>query len=282
MLPRQKSGAVVCPSCGRLVSVSEPKCPYCGRVRPGMFGFLGFFQKIGRDAAFPSIAIGLCAALYGLSLLFDVAGIRQGGMLGFLSPSGEALLAFGASGAWPTFGLGHWWTLLSAGWLHGSLLHLVFNMMWLRDLGPEVANLYGASRMIVIYTVASIVGFAASSGMGRLFPGVPFLGGAGVTVGASAAIFGLLGALVAYSRRGGSRNLGKQAWTWAIGLFVVGLIMPHVDNWAHLGGFFGGFLTSKLLDPLKEERADHTVLALVCLLATVGSIVVSLWMSRAL
>ena len=170
MLPRQKSGAVVCPSCGRLVSVSEPKCPYCGRVRPGMFGFLGFFQKIGRDAAFPSIAMGLCAALYGFSLLFDPSGIGSGGMLSFLSPSGAALLAFGASGAWPTFGQGHWWTLLSAGWLHGSLLHLVFNMMWLRDLGPEVANLYGASRMIVIYTVASF----AQIVVGRLIDVMPF------------------------------------------------------------------------------------------------------------
>ena len=59
---------------------------------------------------------------------------------------------FGASGAYPVFGYGRWWTILSAGWLHGGALHILFNMMWVRQIGPAVADIYGAGRMVIIYT----------------------------------------------------------------------------------------------------------------------------------
>jgi rhomboid protease GluP len=59
-------------------------------------------------------------------------------------------------------------------------------------------------------------------------------------------------------------------------MFVFGLIMPGVDNAAHLGGFAGGWLASKWLDPLKPERMDHFIAAAVCLLATVVAILASL------
>ncbi|HSU88451.1 MAG TPA: rhomboid family intramembrane serine protease, partial [Terriglobia bacterium] len=97
---------------------------------------------------------------------------------------------------------------------------------------------------------------------------IPFLGGAGFTVGASAPIFGLLGALVYYGRRTGSSIVGDQAKSWAIALFIFGFIFRGVDNWAHLGGFLGGYATAKFLDPLRPERLDHLVGALVCLALT--------------
>ena len=53
--------------------------------------------------------------------------------------------------------------MLSAGWLHGSALHILFNMMWVRQLGPATADIYGAGRMVIIYTVAGVAGFLLSS-----------------------------------------------------------------------------------------------------------------------
>ena len=91
------------------------------------------------------------------------------------------------------------------------------------------------------------------------------MGVAQFTVGASAALMGLLGALVYYGRRGGSTEIGRWAWGYAIFFFVFGLIVPNVDNWAHLGGFLGGWLTARVLDPLKPERLDHLVGAVICL-----------------
>ena len=98
-------------------------------------------------------------------------------------------------------------------------------------------------------------------------------GGGQFTVGASASIFGLLGALVYYGRRGGSSMVGSQAFSYALMLGVFGFIMPGVDNYAHAGGFGGGWLAALLLDPLKPERVDHIAIALVCLAASILSIV---------
>ena len=165
--------------------------------------------------------------------------------------------------------------MLSAGWLHAGLLHILFNVLWIRQLAPPVAELYGAGRMVIIYTVASAVGFTFSS-LSVFVPVLSHLlgGGGGVTVGASAAIFGLLGAMVHYGRRGPS-SIGRQAWMWAAILFVFGFVMSGVDNWAHLGGFLGGWAVSSWLNPLKPERVDHVFAAVACLVLTAASIVVS-------
>jgi rhomboid protease GluP len=129
--------------------------------------------------------------------------------------------------------------------------------------------------MIIIYTIAGVVGFAASSMAGTMVFLPRFLRGAGLTVGASASIFGLLGALVYYGRRSGSRAVGEQAKSYAVMMFIFGFIMPSIDNWAHLGGFAGGYLTSRFLDPLHPERLDHLIIALACLGVTALAIVYS-------
>ena len=59
--------------------------------------------------------------------------------------------------------MGRWWTVLSAGWLHAGVLHILFNMMMLRQLGPPTADIYGAGRMVIIYTVGGVVGFICST-----------------------------------------------------------------------------------------------------------------------
>jgi rhomboid protease GluP len=179
------------------------------------------------------------------------------------------------------FGYGRWWSVLSAGWLHAGLLHIFFNMMWVRQLGPATADIYGPGRMVIIYTVAGATGFLLSSIAGLIMPPVPLIGGADITLGASAPIFGLLGALVYYGRRGGSSMVRAEAGGYALTLFVFGLIMPGVDNYAHAGGFAGGYLSGLVLDPLKRERMDHFVWAAVCLmlsgLSIIASIVTAFW-----
>jgi rhomboid protease GluP len=74
----------------------------------------------------------------------------------------------------------------------------------------------------------------------------------------------------------GSSAVGRMAWSYAIFMVVFGFLMHGVDNWAHLGGFAGGFLAGVLLDPRKPESGNHTMAAVVCLALTVASIVASL------
>ena len=103
-----------------------------------------------------------CIILYLLTLAFDVQGVSTGGF-NFLAPSGQSLFVFGASGVIPVFRAGRWWTFLTAGWLHAGVLHILFNMMWIRQLAPAASEMYGPSRMVIIYTLAGVTGFAAST-----------------------------------------------------------------------------------------------------------------------
>ncbi len=276
---RQKTGSVVCASCGSLVGVNDDKCYTCGRRNPGLWGFGPVLRRLGNDLGFVSLVVYGSAVLYTATLLVTVlrgGSLVSGSIFSILSPDGAALLMFGASGAYPVFGLSRWWTILSAGWLHGGVLHILFNMMWVRQLGPAVADMYGAGKMVIIYTVASAAGFLFSSFMGAFLPWIPLLGGGSLTVGASAPIMGLLGALVYYGRRGGSSIVRSEALYYAMTLFVMGLILPRVDNAAHAGGFVGGYLAGIWLDPLKPERVDHLLGAVVCLAVTALAIIVSI------
>ena len=238
-----------------------------------MWGFAHLLRSVGDDMGFAGLVMWGCGALYLACLAADFEGVRSSGLLSFLSPSMQSLFLFGASGAVPVFGYGRWWTVLSAAWLHGGVLHILFNMMWVRDLAPPTARLYGPGRTVIVYTVSAITGFLASSLVGAFLPFLPrFLGGAGFTVGASAPIFGLIGALLHYGRRGGSSMIGQQAKSLALTMLLFGFIMPGIDNWAHLGGLAGGWLTAKVLDPLKPERGDHVLAAFGCLLLSLLSV----------
>jgi rhomboid protease GluP len=238
-----------------------------------MWGLAQVLRNVGDDFGFAALVMWACGALYLACLATNPAGVQTSGLLSFLSPSIESLFLFGASGAVPVFGFGRWWTVLSAAWLHGGVLHILFNMMWVRDLAPATARFYGPGRAVIIYTTSAVTGFAASSFVGAFFPFLPrFLGGAGFTVGASAPIFGLVGALLYYGRRGGSSYIGQQAKSLAITMLIFGFIIPGIDNWAHAGGFAGGWLAARWLDPLKPERADHLLVAIGCLVLSLLSI----------
>ncbi len=272
MFARQRSGSVLCTSCGVLVGVADATCYNCGRRNPGLWGFAPALRNLGRDLGFVPFIMGATILAFGASLLLSRGDIGMGGLFSLFSPNSEALFTLGASGALPVFRLGRWWTVLSASWLHGGVLHIFFNLMWVRQLAPATAELYGPGRTVIIYTAAGVAGFALSSFAGAYLPNLFILRGGQFTVGASASIFGLLGALVYYGRRTGSSAVHGQAVSWALTMGLFGLVMPGIDNYAHAGGFAGGYLIARLLDPLTPERIDHLAIAIACLLASVAAI----------
>ena len=248
---RQNQGSLVC-KCGRLVGINEPTCPFCGAWRPGLYGFAPVLQsRIGRRLDMISAIVTTCVALFGVALLLQPEAITNPrGLLSLLSPGTRALYQLGMTGglAWQ---LGWWWTMFTAIYLHGGLLHIVFNVMWIRNLGPVAIDVYGPARTFVLFTVAGAFGFLLSNS----FSPAP-------SIGASGSIFGLLAALIVYGKRRGSSLMSQQLWQWAIVLFVFGFLMPNVNNWAHAGGFAGGWIGAHLMGFIDEERESTWVMLL--------------------
>lgn len=275
MFKRQRTGSVICTSCGVLVGVGDERCYNCNRWNPGLWGWAPAFRALGHDLGFVPFVIGTCIIVYALMLVFSRGSIETNNMFALFSPSGAAMLVFGASGAVPVFEFDRWWTVLSAGWLHAGPLHIFFNMLAARQLAPAVADLFGPGRMVIIYIAGSAAGFTLSSLAGAFIPQIPFIGGGSFTVGASASIAGLIGAMLAYGHRSGSGIARSYAMQNVVMLVIMGALIPFVDNWAHLGGFGGGYLAARTLDPLKAERIDHLAIAVGLLAASILSVVAS-------
>src|SRR5207247_11371111 len=109
----------------------------------------------------------------------------------------------------------------------------------------------GRARLILIFTAGGVLGFAASNAVGIY-----------ATIGASGAVFGLLGAMVRYGQsRGGTFGtvVFRQYWQWSLILFVMGFLMPGVNNWGHAGGFFGGYLAALVLGHADRTREGGIV-----------------------
>jgi rhomboid protease GluP len=273
---RKTSGSVVCPSCGSLVGVRDEKCYMCGRSNPSLWGFAPVLRQLGSDLGFVPLVIGGCTIVYLLTLIASAGNSQMlSGGFSFLSPGDFALMRFGASGAIPIFVLGNWWSVLSASWLHGSLLHILFNMMSVRNIGPATADIIGPARTIIIYVVSGACGFLLSSFAAAFLPPIPFLTGARLTVGASASVLGLIGALVHYGRVSGSSMIRAQSQQWALMLILMGIFIPRIDNLAHIGGFIGGYVTSAYFNPQTRERGDHMLIAAICLVLSFAAIVAS-------
>ncbi len=262
--------SILCPSCGRLIHVSEPQCPHCGVSRPGLFGLTPWLQGLFGNRLDLVLGITLaCGLLYALTLAIDLPGVGWGGgIFGLGSPSSRALVLFGMTGD-PAWAQGHLWTALTAIYLHGSLIHLVFNLLFLRWLGPEAERAFGPARFFLIWTAAGVAGFLLSN-----------VATAHPTIGASGSVYGLLGAMAAFGRRrGGSfgRALSKQMWVLAIGMGVFGFLYGGINNWAHGGGFAAGLLAGTLL-PLQARRREgrgELALAHACLVLTGGAFLAS-------
>ncbi len=131
---------------------------------------------------------------------------------------------------------GQWWRLITAGFLHGGVLHILMNSWVLFGLGAEVEQLYGTSRLIVFYFVSTVAGFYASSHFGHF------------SVGSSAGIFGLIGAMIAFgvTDRSHTGSMVKAYYSqWLIWCVIISFF-PGVDFMAHAGGFAGGFVAGYL------------------------------------
>ncbi|MFQ5604337.1 MAG: rhomboid family intramembrane serine protease [bacterium] len=273
-------GAIICPSCRKLISASAKECMHCGMKNPNLWGFAGVLRNIlGGQISFIPIISAVCIAMYVISLLIDPSAIFQPrGMLGFLSPSGQSLNRLGMTGFFAMVEHGRWWTLITAIYLHGGILHILFNVLWIRQLGPVVEDFYGISRAFIIFTVSGVIGFIFSSFafiISKYFM-------VAYTIGASGSIFGLLGALVFYGRqRGGviGTAIYRQTGQWAVVLFIFGFLFPGIDNFAHAGGFVGGYLSASLLGftEIKPENRKHHLLALAAIGLTLLAFLLALF-----
>jgi rhomboid protease GluP len=275
MFRRQTTGSVICSSCGVLVGVNDERCYNCNRRNPGLWGYASFLRSLGRDLGFVPFVFGTCFIVFVLTLIASRGDIGTSGLFSFFSPSTRALFLFGASGSVPVFGAGRWWTVLSAAWLHAGALHILFNMYAARQLAPATAEIYGPGRLMIIWTASAIGGFLLSSFAGAYIPPFLVLRGGQFTVGASASICGLIGAILYYGHRSGSGMARSYATSYLFSLVFFGFLMPGIDNYAHAGGFGAGYLAGKLLDPLKPERGDHMAIAIVCIVASIASIIAS-------
>jgi len=265
--PQRQS--ILCPNCKKLISVSESKCPFCGTARPASWWKNNSWSRGFRDSnQFVKTLIAVNVGMYIISILFNptATGLSLN-PLTFLSPSSTSLLLLGATGTVPIDKYHRLWTLVSASFLHGGILHIFFNMAALRQLATVVNREFGVYRMLVIYTVSGVIGFLIS-----------YLAGVALTIGASASVCGLIGALLYYGKsRGGiyGRTIYRQVATWITFLFVFGLIVPGINNWGHGGGVLAGIIFGYLLgyQEKKRESITHKMLAAACAMVTLAVLI---------
>jgi len=142
---------------------------------------------------------------------------------------------------------GQLWRLLTPALVHGSIAHIGFNMYALFSFGTGLERHFGHNRFLLLYILGAFTGNVMS-----------FLFSAGYSVGASTAIFGLLGAEAVFliqNRKlfaGQFRNaIGNIIFIAAINLFIIGSL-PGIDNWGHIGGLLGGLIFTSFAGPLWE------------------------------
>jgi rhomboid protease GluP len=212
--------------------------------------------------------IAINIGMYIVSILFNPRGAAlSGSPLTFLSPSDNSLFLLGGTGTIPINRYHRYWTLISASFLHGGILHIFFNMVALYQLAFIVIREYGVYRMFAIYTLSGICGFWVS-----------YLAGVDFTIGASAAILGLVGSILYYGKsRGGvyGRTLYKQVAVWTVLIFLFGVVVPGINNWGHAGGMLAGIVLGFLLgyQDKKKENLFHKMLAGICAGATIAALV---------
>jgi rhomboid protease GluP len=217
---------------------------------------------------FVKLIISINVGMYILSILFDPrsTGLTPHPLI-FLSPSEPILKLLGATGTIPINEYHRYWTLLSASYLHGGILHIFFNMAALNQLAAVVNREFGVYRMFAIYTLGGIVGFWIS-----------YLAGVYLTIGASASVCGLVGAILYYGKsRGGvyGKHLYRQIAVWVVFLFIFGMVVPGINNWGHGGGILAGIIFGYLLgyQDQRSENFFHRTLAGVCLIGTLGVLI---------
>lgn len=260
--------SILCPNCKRLISVDEPICPFCRTTRPGVWWKNNPVSRgIDNPERLVRTIIIVNVVWFILSILMNPWSTNLSmNPLTFFSPDLDSLLLLGATGTVPIDRFNRWWTLISANYLHGGILHIAFNMMAFSQLSPVVIREYGSHRMLIVWTLGGVIGFWAS-----------YLAGVRFTIGASAAVCSLMGAILYYGKsRGGAygQALYKQVGAWAVSLFIFGFLVPGINNWGHGGGLVGGMFLGYILGYQEKasERAIHKLLAWTCIAGTAGAL----------
>lgn len=257
-------GSRVCPECGRLNAAEDKTCYHCGKRLPGpvassALAFLTDFSQDGLAAT--KLLAGICIVVYALMMASDPGLFSTGPVRGVSGFDPSTLYRFGSLLGPPVIQREPW-RVLSAVFLHGSLLHIGMNLLSLVSLARTLERHFGSARFVLLYLASGALGFCAT---------VVWRGEAARSVGASGAIFGLLGAFIgALIIR---RNPGWQRVFVSnlIMAFMLGVVFPNVDNAAHLGGFVAGLVLGLLLE---LERQPHKRARLMGGLALGGMVAV--------
>jgi rhomboid protease GluP len=269
-MANQERHSILCPNCRKLISIDESSCPHCGLPNPGSRWKSSVFARgfFSGDQLIKN-TIYITAAMFVISLLINPTSTGFSmNPFSFLSPGDRSLLLMGATGTIPIDRFHRWWTLLSANYLHASILHIFFNMMAFYQIAPLIVQEYGTYRMVSIFTLSGVGGYVLS-----YFAGVPF------TLGASAAVCGLIGAALYYGKsRGGyfGQLVYRQVGGWVIVIFLFGVFFPGINNWAHGGGLICGILAGFLLG-YKERIPENSFHRILGGLFTVATLATLLW-----
>lgn len=252
----------MCPNCRAFITTDDKVCPYCQfTVGPKAVDRRTPADALGGlipHARFTTMVILLINTGMYIAMVLHTQASSQGLSFDF---DNQTLLEFGAKFG-PLMVEGEWWRLVMAGFLHGGILHILMNMWVLFDLGAQTEESYGTSRYLVIYFLATVLGFLASFYWAPRSP----------SVGASAGICGLIGAMIALGVRDKSSwgaDIRKFYMRWVIYLLAFGLLFPATDNAAHIGGLLGGFAVGYIAGTpgfsQAMERVWQAVAGIACL-----------------
>jgi membrane associated rhomboid family serine protease len=246
----------ICPDCMTSTSVGM-RCPECSRERTQM-------RSVG-GATEPTLTYVLIGINVVVALGAVVGGASASGAGG-----GSVLLREGglAQGA---IADGEYWRLVTSGFLHFGLIHLLFNMFVLYILGGMLEPALGRLRFGIVYFVSMLAG-----SFGALLLSAPNT----LTAGASGAVFGLMGAAVIVMRNRGINPMESGLGLW-IGLnLLITFTIPGISIGGHIGGLLGGGLAALVMFDLAERvqlprQAPMALAAAIGVLAVAGSIVIS-------
>lgn len=243
----------LCPACGTLVGATSTRCHQCGANMA--FSVASASRSLSRlmpqTSPVTYALLSLCCLLYVVSLLatmrlsgFEAPTGGLGALFGLGGIANQILLRMGMSLPLP-YDLAQPWRFVTAVFLHGSLLHIGFNMWVLMDIGPVIEELYGSARYLFMFIATGAFGYVVSATFGNR------------SVGASGSLLGLIGVLLAVTlgrRTASMQALRSQLISWLVYIAVLGLIMRGIDNFAHLGGFVSGFALGKIM--IDRQPAD--------------------------
>ena len=255
--------SLLCPNCRKLISSYLEECPHCGMTSPvrkqTLYRILGASQQnFTKIIITVNIVFFIASFLLPLFLPFKIPMLQKS--FGILpSPSSQSLRLLG----WADISMiqyGYWWVLVTAMFLHGGVLHILFNMLWVRDLAPQTATLFSPHKMFIIYILSGIGGNLAAlytPVFARTFLSIPMNNYP--VIGASGAVFGLMGAIIAFGRKRGGfwgRQVVRQLGMWAAIMIAMGFLFPGISNTGHIGGFISGFLVGQLM-PLQNSLSTN-------------------------